>query len=197
MTVEQNTTAETKRDRVRRLLITPLAEWGFRKPGDVREELHKKFLTNLADSMSYMTDDQLVTLRDFLKTRGEGKDRRGWPRMATIVPFAEQVAPRPLEEHPTICSWFGSARGRKALDEGTLISEFLFLAKFKRPPLADGDWMRVRSRAQELDSERRVKADRRRRGVASRDDLQFLDWLDGIEARAMALLPEAATGGAA
>jgi len=97
MTDEQTMTAETKRDRVRRLLIAPLTEWGFRKPGDVREEKHAKFLTNLADSMAYMTDAQLEQLRDFLKTRGEGKDRRGWPRMATIVPFAEQVAPRPLE----------------------------------------------------------------------------------------------------
>ena len=196
MTDEQTMTAETKRDRVRRLLIAPLTEWGFRKPGDVREEKHAKFLTNLADSMAYMTDVQLEQLRDFLKTRGEGKDRRGWPRMATIVPFAEQVAPRPLEEHPTICSWFGSARGRQALAEGTLVSEFLFLTKFKRPPLTDGDWMRVRGRAQELDSERRVKADRRRRGVASQDDLEFLAWMDGIEARAMALLPEQGRGAA-
>ena len=35
MTDEQTTNTETKRDRVRRLLIDPLTEHGFRKPGDV------------------------------------------------------------------------------------------------------------------------------------------------------------------
>ncbi|GGG59840.1 hypothetical protein GCM10011415_02260 [Salipiger pallidus] len=190
MTAEQTSTTETKRDRVRRLLIAPLTDWGFRKPGDVREERHKKFLTDLADGLAYLSDEQLVTLRNFLKYRGEGKDKRGWPRMATIVPLAEIVAPRSLEEIPVIASWFGSARGPKAYAEGTLVAEFLYLEKFKRPPHKDGEWRMVRSKAQSLDSDRRVRSDRERRGVASADDLQFLTWINDLEARAMALLPE-------
>ncbi|NIY98872.1 hypothetical protein HC022_22425, partial [Salipiger sp. HF18] len=35
LTDEQTSKTETKRDRVRRLLIDPLTEHGFRKPGDV------------------------------------------------------------------------------------------------------------------------------------------------------------------
>ncbi|NVK20631.1 MAG: hypothetical protein HWE30_18220 [Methylocystaceae bacterium] len=190
MTDEQTTKIETKRDRVRRLLIDPLTEHGFRKPGDVSAERHAKFLVDLADGMAYLSDAQLEQLRQVLNYRGEGKDKRGWPRMATIMPLAEALAPRPLEEIPVIASWFGSARGPQALEEGTLVAEFEFLTKFKRPPLRDGDWMRVRQRAAEHDHDKRVRSDRQRRGVASADDLQWLAWHDKMEARAMALLPE-------
>ena len=196
MTEEQTTPAETKRDRVRRLLIQPLTECGFRKPGDVPQDRFDKFLTNLADGLGYLSDDQLVTLRTFLQTRGEGKDRRSWPRMATITPLAEAIAPRPLEEVPAITSWFGSARGPQALEEGTLVAEFLFLEKFKRPPLNEGDWRTVRDKARALASDRRVKADRVRRGVASTDDRQWLAWIDRVEGRAMALLPAEREGAA-
>jgi hypothetical protein len=196
MTDAQTTKTETKRDRVRRLLIDPLTAWGFRKPGNVPEAKHAKFLVDLADGLAYLSDDQLVTLREFLKTKGEGKDRRGWPRMATITPLAEAVAPRPLEEIPVIASWFGSARGPQALAEGTLVAEFQFLSALKRPPLHEGDWRRIRERATEHDSSKRVREDRVRRGVADDDDRQWLAWYAQLEARAMALLP-AKTEGAA
>lgn len=196
MTAEQTLKPETKRDRVRRLLIAPLAEWGFRKPGDVCAERHARFLDGLADGMAYMTDEQLVTLREFLRTKGEGKDRRGWPRLATITPLAEQIAPRPIEEIPAIASWFGSVEGPKAIEEGTLVAQFLFLTKFKRPPLTDGDWRAVRDRARGLSSDYGVRADRERRGVASEDDRQFLAWYRANEARAMALVTREGAGGA-
>ena len=196
MTDAQTTKTETKRDRVRRLLIDPLTAWGFRKPGNVTEAKHAKFLVDLADGLAYLSDDQLVTLREFLKTKGEGKDRRGWPRMATITPLAEAVAPRPLEEIPVIASWFGSARGPQALAEGTLVAEFQFLSALKRPPLHDGDWRRIRERATEHDSSKRVREDRVRRGVADDDDRQWLAWDAQLEARAMALLPVTKEGAA-
>ncbi|APX23180.1 hypothetical protein [Salipiger profundus] len=189
----QTTKAESKRDRVRRLLIEPLSAWGFRKPSNVSEEKHAKFLVDLADGLSYLGDDQLETLREFLRTKGEGKDRRGWPRMATITPLAEAIAPRPLEEIPVIASWFGSARGPQALEEGTLVAEFQFVSGLKRPPLHEGDWRRIRERAAEHDSNRRVRGDRVRRGVADQDDRQWLAWYAQLEARALALLPGAGT----
>lgn len=196
MTDAQTTKTETKRDRVRRLLIDPLTAWGFRKPGNVTEAKHAKFLVDLADGLAYLGDDQLVTLREFLKTKGEGKDRRGWPRMATITPLAEAIAPRPLEEIPVIASWFGSARGPQALEEGTLVAEFQFLSALKRPPLREGDWRRIRERAAEHDSSKRVREDRVRRGVADEDDRQWLAWYAQLEARAMALLPVTKEGAA-
>ncbi|MHA7870636.1 MAG: hypothetical protein ACX93U_24475 [Salipiger thiooxidans] len=190
MTDEQTTKTETKRDRVRRLLIDPLTEHGFRKLSTVSAERHAKFLTDLADELSHMHDDNLESLRAALRYRGEGKDRRGWPCMATIMPLAEAAQPRPLEEVPALARWFRSAAGVEAYREKRLLAEFRFWEQFKKPPLKDGEKRMVREKARELDSEYRVRTDRERRGVASDDDLQWLAWHRKEEARAMALLPE-------
>ncbi|NDV53878.1 hypothetical protein [Salipiger sp. PrR003] len=191
MTTEQ-TTSETKRGRVRRLLIDPLTEHGFRKPGNVKLDAHDAFLVKLADALTYMSDEQLGTLRDMLRYRGEGKARDAWPSMATITALAEAVAPRPVEEHPTIISWFGSARGPAALAEGVLVAEFAFLEKRKRPPLNDGDRRIIRERAHEWERQRELCQDRVRRGMTRDDDLKWLRWYEGMERRAIALLPEGA-----
>ncbi|NDW34610.1 hypothetical protein [Salipiger sp. PrR007] len=189
---EEQTTTETKRGRVRRLLIEPLTEHGFRKPGNVKLDAHDAFLVKLADALTYMSDEQLGTLRDMLRYRGEGKARDAWPSMATISALAEAVAPRPVEEHPTILSWFRSARGPQALAEGVLVAEFAFLEKRKRPPLTDGDKRAIRERASEWARQRELRQDRVRRGMTRDDDEQWLNWFDGLERRAMALLPEGA-----
>ncbi|SDF30104.1 hypothetical protein SAMN04488105_116129 [Salipiger thiooxidans] len=190
MTDEKTSKTETKRDRVRRLLIDPLTEHGFRKPSGVSAERHAKFLTDLADELSHMHDEKLEDLRAALRYRGEGKDRRGWPCMATIMPLAEAAQPRPLEEVPALARWFRSAAGVDAYRENRLLAEFRFWERFKKPPLKDGEKRMVREKARELDSDYRVRADRERRGVASDDDLQWLAWHRRDEARAMALLPE-------
>lgn len=189
---EEQTTTETKRGRVRRLLIDPLTEHGFRKPGNVKTGAHEGFLVKLADALTYMSDHQLETLRDMLRYRGEGKSRDAWPSMATIAAMAETVAPRPLEEHPTILSWFGSARGPKALEEGVLVAEFAFLERRKRPPLNDGDRRAIRDRADEWARQRELMLDRGRRGMSRDGDAQWLRWYDGMERRAMSLLPKGA-----
>ena len=44
---EEQTTTETKRGRVRRLLIEPLIEHGFRKPGNLKLDAHDAFLDQL------------------------------------------------------------------------------------------------------------------------------------------------------
>ncbi|MDO6586835.1 hypothetical protein Q4543_15080 [Salipiger sp. 1_MG-2023] len=187
---EGQTIAETKRDRVRRILIEPLTEWGFRKPGDMRADRFNGFMAALCDGMGYLADEQLETLCAALRTRGEGKDRRGWPRMATITALAEAIAPRPIEEIPAMRRWFASVEGPKAVRDGALVALFLFWEKFKRPPLTDGDRRAIRDKAHGLDSDVRVRRDRERRGVASADDLQWLAWHNGIEGRAMALVGE-------
>ncbi len=190
MTTEQ-TTSETKRGRVRRLLIEPLTEHGFRKPGNVKLDAHDAFLVKLADALTYMTDEQLGTLRDMLRYRGEGKARDAWPSMATICVVADAVAPRPIEEHPTILSWFRSARGSQALLEGVLVAEFRFLEKRKRPPINDGERRAIREKAEEWNRQVELVRDRLRRGMARDGDEKWLRWYEDMERRAMALLPRA------
>ncbi|NDV51568.1 hypothetical protein [Salipiger sp. PrR003] len=188
---EEQTTTETKRGRVRRLLIEPLTEHGFRKPGNVKLNAHDAFLVKLADALTYMTDEQLGTLRDMLRYRGEGKARDAWPSMATICVVADAVAPRPIEEHPTILSWFRSARGPQALLEGVLVAEFRFLEKRKRPPINDGERRAIRVKAEEWNRQVELVRDRLRRGMARDGDEKWLRWYEGMERRAMALLPQA------
>ncbi|APZ53731.1 hypothetical protein [Salipiger abyssi] len=190
MSDEQAGKPETKRDRVRRLLIRPLTDWGFRKPGNMRQERFDKFLTDLADDLSYMRDDKLEELRAALKFRGEGKDRRGWPAMATIAPLAEAAQRRPLEELPELVRWFRSAAGAEALAENRLVAEFRFWEWYKRPPLTEADRRAVRDKARSIDSDYRSKADRERRGVASEDDRQWLAWHRRTEVRVMALVSQ-------
>lgn len=187
---EEQTTTETKRGRVRRLLIQPLTEHGFRKPGNVKADAHEAFLVKLADALTYMADHQLEALRDMLRYRGEGKTRDAWPSMATISALAETVAPRPVEEHPTITSWFSSARGPQALAEGVLVAEFRFLEKRKRPPIFDSERRTIRERAEEWARQRELMLDRRRRGMERDGDAAWLRGYEELERRAMALLPE-------
>lgn len=186
------TSTETKRDRVRRLLIHPLVEHGFRKPGNVKADQHEAFMVKLADALAYMSDPQLGALRDMLRYRGEGKGRDAWPTMATIAALAETVAPRPVEEHPTIVSWFRSARGPQALAEGVLLAEFLFLEKRKRPPLNDSERRVIRERAQDMRRELELRRDRQRRDMLREGDADWLRNYAGLERRVKALLPEAA-----
>ena len=185
-------TEESKRDRVRRLLIHPLEAHGFRKPGNVKLDQHVVFLAKLADALAYMDDPQLGALRDMLRYRGEGKARDAWPSMATIAALAETVAPRPVEEHPTIVSWFRSARGPQALAEGVLLAEFLFLEKRKRPPLNDSERRVIRERAQDMRRELELRRDRLRRDMPRAGDADWLRRYAGLERRVMALLPEVA-----
>ncbi|QFS83999.1 hypothetical protein [Roseivivax sp. THAF197b] len=186
---------ETKRGRVRRCLIEPLIEAGFRKLGNVKADRHEAFLVKLADHLGYMEEDQLAVLKSMLVYRGQGPSKDAWPSMAHIMSLAETVAPRPVEEHPTIVSWFRSARGAQAKAEGTLVAEFLFLEKRKRPPLSDGDWRAVRERAAEWTRQVVLIEERQARGAAAPDDGQWLAWYRAIEARAETLV-EPRRGGA-
>lgn len=181
-------TTETKRGRVRRCLIEPLTEAGFRKSGKVNADRHEVFLQKLADHLGYMDEDRLATLKSMLIYRGQGPSKDAWPTLAQIMALAEVVAPRPVEEHPTILSWFRSARGEQARREGTLVAEFVFLEKRKRPPLSDGDWRTVRDRAAQWQRQAQLVEERAARGAASMDDQQWLSWYRAVEARVEALM---------
>ena len=183
------TEGETKRDRVRRLLIGPL---GFRFPKGHDADKARRFLDEIADELAYMADDRLRALRECLQTKGEGASRCFWPCRATSLGYAEAFQPRPIEELPAMASWLGSVEGPRARGAGTLLPTFLFIEQFKRPPVkGEADLRAVRVHGMgwaELSDRLRVAAVRRRRGVASDNERQMLDWAAAIEARALALV---------
>lgn len=193
------TDVETKRDRVRRLVITPLAERGMRFAKGVTAEEAERRLNEIADALAYMADDRLCLLEECLRSKGEGSAKRFWPERVTIFNLAEACQPRPIEELPAMASWFGSVEGPRARGEGTLIATFLFIEKLKRPPFADKDRAKVLDRAREMEADLARVRDRIGRGYGSGDDRAKLAWYERIEARAEALVAagEAKRGGAA
>lgn len=175
---------EANRERVRRLLIDPLASRGFRFAKGTPEEEQRKQLDGLADLVGYMTDSGLMVLEESLRTKGEGSQRCFWPSHASIGGLAEAFEARPLEELPGLLRWFASEAGRLALADERLVAEYLFWKSKKRPPVLMQDRKLVSDHAAEMRSKAERIRDRISRGVAPLfDDGEWLAWFDKTEAK--------------
>jgi hypothetical protein len=163
---------EGKRDRVRRLLIDPLTELGFRKPARVKTEGHEAGLTKLADDLAYMSDANLSALFDMMKSKGDGKERCLWPPRAAFLKTAEHIQPRPIEELPSLLRWFRSVEGPKARANGTLVETLEYFQTHKRPPINARS--AILSRAQDNQRQRELFQDRVNRGVARPEEVEWL-----------------------
>jgi len=146
---------ETNRDRVRRLFIHKMVDpvVGLGMTFDRKKTSSEKFeeiQTRLADELGWMGDDGLRLLYDFLKTKGEGRNRNLLPCRATVLAYAELAEHCPIEKIPSMASWFGSIEGPKAKRDGTLVATFRFIRKFKRPPVLHGDVPRIALRSKEI-----------------------------------------------
>ncbi|WP_300009721.1 hypothetical protein [uncultured Roseobacter sp.] len=180
---------ETKRDRVRRLLIAPLAEDGMRFKHGTPQDRQKHQLDRLADDLGYMTDAGLLALRDWMRSHGDGSNRCFWPATVAVISTAECFEPRPLEELPALRRWFASAAGRAALEGNRLVAEYEFWRKFKRPPVQPRDKEAVARRAAEWATKAERVRDRVARGLSPlHDDAAWLDWYNSVTERAQALV---------
>ena len=138
---------ETKRGRVRRLLIEPMRALGFRRPGKWRAAAWEQELVKIADDLAYLSNQNLDVLFGMLRSKGQGAARNEWPARATILGLAQVVQPRPVEEMPNLVSWFRSAAGPRAEAAGELVEEFRFFEARHRPPLNDGERRVISERA--------------------------------------------------
>jgi len=171
---------ETKRDRVRRLLIDKLKSDGMRFERGTPVEDQKRRLDRMADDLSYMTDERLGWLRDCLKTKGEGSRRNFWPSRITVLGYAEQAQPRPLEDWPGLKGWFVSAAGQVAIGTpGRLLAEFKFWTKHKRPPVRSYELEAVAREAKQISARRETLVSRRDRNVLT--DAEDIRWLGVVE----------------
>jgi hypothetical protein len=171
---------ETKRDRVRRLLIDPLKSDGFRFAKGVAAEDAKARLDRLADDLSYLKDDGLIALRVSLRTKGEGSSRCFWPAPATVLGLAESFQRRPLDELPALLRWFASAAGGAALLGDRLVAEYWFWTMHKRPPVKPLDKKVVADKAEDWRRRVELAKDRIARGhTIPDDDAQWLEWYQG------------------
>lgn len=188
---EEQTTTETKRDRVRRMLITPAQDRGMRFRKDMAEEDQRKHLDRLCDELAYLSDRTLQALREWVTSHGEGSKRTFWPTHISIVSTAEAYEPRPLEETPGVASWFRSRAGEAALADNRLVAEFIWWERKKRPPMSAHDRKLIADRAASIASEWARTEDKLNRGVAPlQPDIEQLDYWKGIDARAKRLVRE-------
>lgn len=169
--MDQIDQTETKRARVRRILLDPLG-FRFRKGGD--PEKGKRTLNRIADDLAYMADDRLAALRDMLATKGQGSDRNFWPDHATFIAFAEVVEPRPIEELPALLSWFGSVEGPAALAAGVLVETWQFIGRRKKPPVTPQERTMVAEAAAMNARRLTIIAERREAGWTISDEDR--DW---------------------
>lgn len=147
---EQITTdvAESKRARVRRMLIEPLQEQGMRFERTVPAETQRKRLDRMADDLAYMCDDALVVLRRCLLRNGEGTAKCFWPKRVSYLGFAHGFESRSIEDDPAMLGWFASAAGKAAQGvPGRLVAEFEFWCENWRPPVSDKEWRAVAAKA--------------------------------------------------
>lgn len=171
---------ESKRGRVRRLVIEPLQADGFRFRRGTDDSKARAALDRLADALGYMSDTGLTVLRAALATKGEGSARCFWPAHATVIGLAEAFEPRPLREIPELRRWFASRAGAEALLAGRHVAEYEFWRQKKRPPISRQDGRLVAERAQEWQSRAERIRDRLRRGVPllQAEDQAWLEWYE-------------------
>ena len=185
------TDVETKRGRVRRLLIAPLEERGFRFPKGMDPKAGRDTLDAICDDLAYMRDHALGALCESMRTKGEGASKCFWPSRATFIGYAEDYQSRPLEELPAMSSWFRSVAGPKARAAGTMVPTLLFIEEKKRPPRTPEDLAKLRVNGlwwPEIAREVECARDRDRRGMARSGDADLLAWHDKLAARAEALV---------
>lgn len=169
---------ESKRGRIRRLLFDPLEADGFRKSGKVTAERHSVAMARLADDLAYMGDHGLATLRQMLRTKGQGRARDIWPSVATVIGFAEAIQPRPTEELPGLLRWFASVEGPKALHDGTLVETWSYFHRHKRPPIKAK--LEIARRSEHNRHKLELFRERMERGSISDEDA---DWVRRYEAK--------------
>ncbi|QQA43943.1 hypothetical protein [Pelagovum pacificum] len=165
-------TAETKRDRVRRLLLEPL---GFRKSANVTAERQKAILDQVCDELAYLSDEGLARVREALQAKGQGKARDCWPELASFRAYAEMAEPRPIEELPALRRWFGSIEGPKAINERTLVETWVWFQRHKRPPVTPADRRQVFERSER--NRRKLTIIEERIAAGREVDAEDRDWV--------------------
>jgi hypothetical protein len=186
---EEQTTTETARGRVRRMLIDPATEAGMRFKKGTSEADQKRDLDRICDDVSYLSDLAMGALLEWLLRNGEGSARCFWPKPVSLIAEAHRYEQRDLEELPRAASWFASRAGLAALQNGNLVATFLWWEKRLRPPRDERELRMSTERSETLARMVEVTEDKLHRGFDpgphAREELR---WYRGVEARARAMV---------
>lgn len=182
--------AETKRDRVRRVLISPLLRAGMRKQTRMSVEDYQAMLVRLADKLGFMSEENLRGLVPVLTRNAKGREHNQWPDEVAIVKWAYSVQVPPPRECDYVVSVIRSHAGQLARERGYL-PELLMEARKLGPPFSKVNIDRL----ERLGRDSRRERDRLRRrldiGETIRQERQdWLDWYDRHEREALSIMAD-------
>lgn len=183
-TTEQNTTETlAKRERVRQLLIRPLESDGLVRDRRTKASEHAAFLDKLADRLGYLTDQNLETLRRYVRAQALGPAHNVWPSWATILNHAGDLQTPPDPENPIMQSWLHSVQGEALMGRGEHVETYLFLkglvARGRSRPPRDAEKRMIAELARENRRKRELVSEAIAAGRhVSEDDRKWLAWYD-------------------
>lgn len=177
---------ESRRARVRRLLIQPLEDAGMRRPSGWSLAEYQAFLGRLQDRLGYMDEGNLTGMRALLFAKGRGKDHDIWPKEVTIMFIARNLQAPPPRECDYAASVMRSAMGRAARAQGYHV-ELLDVARRLGPPPGRYDLARLEREAKDNRAARRKIEAQIARDAASVEDRQWLRWYMDLEAECAAI----------
>lgn len=179
---------KTGKDRVREVLIEPLAALGLRRPSGQTVAQHEAALAEIEARLWYMSEADLVALREVVLLRAQAKGV--WLPAAVILDMAKGFAPPPEHDSDMVTSFMRSAAGRRALAEGYEVE--LYQALKRGQPPTNGYAHKLL--ADEADGNRRriARLTRARDGgeVLTTSDSAWLGWYARTRDRARALIPQ-------
>lgn len=186
--IEQDCTkTESKRARVRRLVVSPLTTSGMRFKQGTPLDKQRSSLNRICDELVRLDDRQLVMMRLWMEVNGEGSAKCFWPAFVSIAGYAGCLRPRPIEDLPELASWMGSVAGTAAAGvPGRLVMELRFIEKKRRPPVLPGEKEMIAHRSAELHQE--VLRAREMRECGRMYDEALLSRYERDNARAEALV---------
>lgn len=155
---------------VRELLLDRLTEAGLARRRGTSVQAHEVGMKRLAESLGYMTEDNLRTLAETIMDQAADGC---WPPEIHIRQLAHALEAPPIAEARVVSSWLASVRGPEAQAEGWLVELYRFLRARRQPPQP---WDARRLRAEAEDNARRLELLRERleRGAASAEDRGWL-----------------------
>lgn len=182
-----NQMAETKRDRVRRLLIKPLLDAGMKKQTRMPAGDYLEFQVRLADKLSYLPDIHLRGLVVQVMRMAKGPERNQWPDEVSITNWAHDLQVPPPRKHPFAISVLRSRAGKRARDLG-YHAELLIALRKSGPPFSKYDLRRMPEEARENREELDRVARLVQGGSAPIERRQWRDWYLRHQQEAIAIM---------
>ena len=177
---------ETKRDRVRRILITPLVQAGMRRQTKMKAPDCEAMLVRLADKLAHMSDANLRGLVALFTRHARGPERNQWPDEVSMVSWALAIQPPPPRANPYVVSVLQSEAGRRAEAGGYLTELYIHATRFGPPYKASSVALVLKEaekNRRELEQVRAAVA----RGTATQERRQWLEWYDRHARQAQAI----------